>query len=97
MGSSENRLNQPFAERRSRPRITEARWRSPLIARAESATVDAGDLYLTGELAEHWGVERDHICRAARELGSRATIEAVYWRAIELQAMAHPSFYRGPE
>jgi hypothetical protein len=86
MGSFLDRLNQPFVERRARPRISEARWPSPLIARAEPAKVNAGDLYLTGELAWRWGVDRDHVCQAMRKLGPKATIEAIYWRAVELRA-----------
>jgi hypothetical protein len=86
MGSFQDRLDQPFVERRARPRISEARWRSPLIARAEPAQVDAGDLHLTGELAWRWGVDRDHVCQAMRKLGPKATIEAIYWKAVELRA-----------
>jgi hypothetical protein len=75
-----------FQEKRARPRTTEARWRSPLQARHEHGIVKPGDVLVTGELSRHWGISRDYVCAAARELGEQATVAAVHARAVALQS-----------
>jgi hypothetical protein len=75
-----------FQEKRARPRLTEARWRSPLQARHEYGIVNPRDVRVTGELSRHWGISRDYVCAAARELGEEATAEAVHARAVALRS-----------